>query len=255
MKLSLLDLSLILPGQNRETALKTTIEIAVFIESLEYHRIWLGEHHSSNYIAGRAPEILIAAVAQHTSKIRIGSEAVLLSHYSPYKVAEVFCTLSELHPGRIDLGVGRASSGPVTDFALQQERRKKVKLDSTQQVHELCAWLNSDFEEHHPFSRHPIDTIDPLPELHILGTNRWSALLAAELGLRYVYAGFLNQSSTKEVFQVYRDNFRPSSNKTGIAAPEIVLATPYILRRQRDRSKADVSTGYCTGPASGTRRS
>ncbi len=96
MKLSIVDLATVLPGETRHDALSHSIEVAQFVEKLGYERIWVAEHHGSSAIAGRAPEVLIAAIAANTSSIRVGSGSVLLNHYSAFKVAEVFCTLNEL---------------------------------------------------------------------------------------------------------------------------------------------------------------
>src|SRR5690554_4468790 len=187
MKLSIVDVSPVLPGESRHDALRHTIELARHAERLGYERFWVAEHHGTASVAGRAPEVLIAAVAAHTRTIRVGSGSVLLNHYSPFKVAEVFCTLNELYPGRIDLGAGRATTGPVTDFALQQDRSKQSQANSDQQITELVAWLDDSFPESHPFSQSPIHTIESKPTLHLLGSSAWSASAAAELGLRYVF--------------------------------------------------------------------
>lgn len=224
MKLSIVDLSTVQPGETRHDALMHSIEVAQHIEKLGFERIWVAEHHGSGSIAGRAPEVLIAAIAANTSSIRVGSGSVLLNHYSPFKVAEVFCTLNELYPGRIDLGAGRATTGPVTDFALQQERDKRVQSDSDQQIMELVAWLDKSFPEDHPFAKAPIHTIDSLPELHLLGSSGWSASAASQLGIGYVFAGFINQKGAKEIIDTYRSNFMPSKGATGLKSPRVTLA-------------------------------
>src|ERR1035437_6097588 len=152
MKLSILDLSIVPSGKTRHDALMNSIEMAIYAEGLGFHRIWVAEHHNSPYIAGRAPEVLIAAIASATSSIRVGSGAVLLNHYSPFKVAELFCTLNEIFPSRIDLGIGRASNRPVLDFALQQTRKKITKINYQEQIDELFCWLGDSFPEDHPFA-------------------------------------------------------------------------------------------------------
>src|SRR5699024_3409329 len=120
IKLSLIDLSTLPYNGGRRQAYANTIETAQHIEKLGYHRIWLAEHHSAMNVVGRAPEVMIPAVAANTSKIRVGSGAVLLNHYSPFKVAELYGSMEELFPRRIDLGIGRATTGPITDVALQR---------------------------------------------------------------------------------------------------------------------------------------
>lgn len=228
MKLSIVDVSTVLPGETRHDALMQSIELAKRAEKLGYNRIWLAEHHSAASIAGRAPEVLIAAIAANTSKIRVGSGSVLLNHYSAFKVAEVFCTLNELYPGRIDLGAGRANTNPVTDFALQQDRSKQFHNDSNQQIAELVAWLDNSFAEDHLFSEVPLATIDSLPELHLLGSSPWSASAAAQLGLRYVLAGFINQRGAAQIINAYRKSFKPAKGKCGIKKPEVILAVHVV---------------------------
>lgn len=226
MKLSIVDVSNVAPGDTRSDALAKTVEMAKHADRLGYARYWVAEHHSAPSVAGRAPEVLIATLAAQTSRIRLGSGAVLLNHYSALKVAEVYCTLNELFPGRIDLGVGRATTGPVTDFALQQDRSKPFRANSDEQITELIAWLDQSFPPDHPFADYPVDTIDSIPEVSLLGSSPWSASAAAALGLRYVFAGFINQRGTPEILANYCRDFVPSSpqRKTGVQKPTLTLS-------------------------------
>lgn len=247
MKLSIVDLATVLPGETRHDALMHSIEVAQHIEKLGFERIWVAEHHGSGSIAGRAPEVLIAAIAANTSSIRVGSGSVLLNHYSPFKVVEVFCTLNELYPSRIDLGAGRATTGPVTDFALQQVRDRQFRSNSDEQIVELVSWLDNSFPADHPFSKSPVHTIDSLPELHILGSSPWSANAAAGLGLRYVFAGFINQKGAKDILESYRSKFRPSNGKSGIQSPEAILAVHVVCadtEKEAQRQIAPVNIMY-----------
>lgn len=237
MEFSIVDLSTVIPGETRHDALMHSIEAARHIEKLGFKRIWVAEHHGTGSIAGRAPEVLIATIAANTSTIRVGSGSVLLNHYSPFKVAEVFSTLNELYPGRIDLGAGRATTGPITDFALQQDRSKKFQADSDQQIVELVSWLDKTFPEDHPFSKAPIHTIDTLPELHLLGSSGWSASAASQLGLSYVFAGFINQKGTPDILHSYRSNFKPSKGASGITEPEAILAVHVICADTEDEAR------------------
>jgi len=241
MKLSIVDLSTVLPGETRHDALMNSIEVAQHIEKLGFERVWVAEHHGSASIAGRAPEVLIAAIAANTSSIRVGSGSMLLNHYSPFKVVEVFCTLNELYPGRIDLGAGRANTGPITDFALQQARDRKFQSDSDQQIVELVSWLDDSFPEDHPFSKSPIHTIDSLPELHVLGSSPWSANAAASLGLRYVFAGFINQKGAKEILNSYRNKFQTSSRKSGIQSPEAILSVHVVCADTEEEARRQLA--------------
>lgn len=241
MKLSIVDLSTVLPGETRHDALMNSIEVAQHIEKLGFKRIWVAEHHGSAAIAGRAPEVLIAAIAANTSSIRVGSGSVLLNHYSAFKVAEVFCTLNELYPGRIDLGAGRATTGPVTDFALQQDRSKRFQSNSDQQILELTAWLDKGFPADHPFAASPIHTIDGLPELHLLGSSGWSASAAAQLGLRYVFAGFINQQGAPSVLRSYWENFQPSEGATGIQSPQLTLSVHAVCADTEEEARRQIA--------------
>lgn len=241
MKLSIVDLSTVIPEETRHDALMHSIEVAQHIEKLGFHRIWVAEHHGSGSIAGRAPEVLIAAIAANTSTIRVGSGSVLLNHYSVFKVVEVFCTLNELYPGRIDLGAGRATTGPVTDFALQQDRSKQFRSDSDQQIAELVAWLDDSFPEGHPFAKAPIHTIESRPELYMLGSSAWSASAASQLGLPYVFAGFINQKGTRKIIDSYRSGFQPSAGRAGVKSPKVILSVHVVCADTEEEARKQIA--------------
>ncbi|MEO8773182.1 MAG: MsnO8 family LLM class oxidoreductase [Gelidibacter sp.] len=241
MKLSIVDLATVIPGETRHNALMNSIEAAQTIEKLGFERFWVAEHHGSGSIAGRAPEVLIAVIAANTSTIKVGSGSVLLNHYSAFKVAEVFCTLNELYPNRIDLGAGRATTGPVTDFALQQDRSKQFRSNSNEQIQELVSWLDNSFPEDHPFKKNPIHTTESVPELHVLGSSPWSASAAASLGLRYVFAGFINQNGAKEILQSYRTKFQASMGPSGIKSPEVILAVHVVCADTEEEARKQIA--------------
>lgn len=241
MKLSIVELSTVEAGGTRHGALMNSIETAQVAERLGFHRIWVAEHHGTRAIAGRAPEILIAAIAANTKHIRVGSGSVLLNHYSAFKVAETFCTLNELYPGRIDLGAGRANAGKIIDYALQQDRSKIFHSNSNEQIAELVAWLENSFPDDHPFSTIPVHTSDDIPQLYLLGSSAWSSGAAATLGLRYVFAGFINQNQAPEIIDNYRNNFRPSHSKTGISEPEVVLALHAVCADTEEEARLQLA--------------
>src|SRR3954447_297002 len=138
MRLSVLDQSPIAEGTTGAGALANTLDLARLADGLGYHRYWLAEPHGGPSLAGPSPEALIGPVAAATSRIRVGSGGVMLPHYSPFKVAETFSLLAGLFPGRIDLGIGRASgTDPMTTFALQRDRRTAMPDDFPQQLAEL----------------------------------------------------------------------------------------------------------------------
>jgi len=241
MKLSIVELSTVLPGETRHDALMHSIEIAQHAERLGFERIWVAEHHGAGFVAGRAPEVLIAAIAANTKSIRVGSGSVLLNHYSPFKVAEVFCTLNELYPGRIDLGAGRATTGPITDFALQQDRSKQFHSNSDEQLAELVAWLESSFPANHPFSQAPIVSIEGKPQLYVLGSSAWSASSASALGLRYVFAGFINQQQAWSIISSYRKNFKAAQGKAGVQEPEVILAVHAVCADSEEEARRQLA--------------
>ena len=206
-----------------------------------FHRYWVAEHHGAGFVAGRTPEVLIAAIAAATSTSRVGSRSVLLNQYSPLKVAEVFCTLNELYPERIDLGVGRATTGRVLDVALQQDRSQPFHSNSDQQIAELVAWLDHSFPAGHPFSQTPLESIAPRPQLHLLGSSPWSASAAAALGLRYVFAGFINQQQAGGIIRSYRDNFCPASGQAGVQQPEVILAVHVVCADTEEEARRQLA--------------
>ena len=194
MRLSVLDQSPIPEGSTGADALRNTIDLAALCDSLGYHRLWVAEHHGGPSLAGPSPEVLIGPLAAATSRMRIGSGGVMLPHYSPLKVAESFCVLSGLFPGRIDLGVGRASgTDPLTTFALQRDRRDAAPDDFPQQLAELLAYLEGTLPTDHPFKRLETSLAGPhRPDVWLLGSSPQSAVWAAELGLPYSFADFIN---------------------------------------------------------------
>jgi luciferase family oxidoreductase group 1 len=213
MKLSVLDQSPVPSGFTPADALQNTIQLARAADSLGYERYWIAEHHAIETLASPAPEILIARVAAETSGIRVGSGGVLLPHYSPLKVAEVFRMLHALYPGRIDLGIGRApGSGGLEAFAMQRDRSKRLEAsDFIEQLTELLAFLHHDFPQEHPFGRIKVSPEMPgAPEVWLLGSSIWSAAAAARFGLPYAFAHFIGPEQTVAALQHYRANFRPS---------------------------------------------
>lgn len=222
MKLSILDLSQLLPCESRHHAMKNSINLAKQADNLGYNRYWLAEHHSTNLFAGRAPEVLIGVIAANTSKIRVGSGAILLNHYSALKVAETFCTLNELFPNRIDLGVGRAMVSTIIDLALSNG---DVKENSDQRLAELVNWVNNTFPYHHQYAGAPIITTDNKPPIYILGSSSWSAKSAAIHGLPYVFAGFINPKGAGAIIGEYQKStrFQPDEKLNHISSTMLAL--------------------------------
>ncbi len=194
IRLSVLDQSPIRSGGTAADAVRETLQLAETADRLGYHRYWLAEHHSHGGLAGPSPEILIGQVAARTKEIRVGSGGVMLSHYSPLKVAENFRVLETLYPGRIDIGVGRApGSDRLTSRALANGGSPFRVENFPQMVSDLLGFLEGKLEEGHPFEQVRAMPDGPTaPEAWLLGSSDQSALLAAHFGCAFSFAHFIN---------------------------------------------------------------
>jgi len=200
MQLSVLDQSIASHGRPQSAAIRESLALAQWCEKLGYHRYWVSEHHNSDAIVGSAPEVLMAAIAATTERIRVGSAGVMLPHYSSLKVAEQFRVLEGIAPGRIDLGLGRApGSDRLTALALNPDAAHAHKA-FPQQVIELRQWVRGEaLQSDHPFgkiSAHPQG--ETAPQMWMLGRSDYGAQLGAHLGMPYAFA----------YFALYRSNFR-----------------------------------------------
>ncbi|MBY3555778.1 MsnO8 family LLM class oxidoreductase [Modestobacter lapidis] len=223
MKLSIVDLGTVAPGTTEVEALADSLAVARHADDLGFSRIWFAEHHLSRSGASHHPELLIAAAATGTRGIRLGSGAVLMNHYSPFKVAEMFKQLEAMAPGRIDLGMGRATSGPVIDLALQPDRRQQAQPDHQQVVLETLAWLYEAFPEGHAFAGNPLmTTVRAVPQTWLLGSSPSGSNLAAGLGIGYTFAGFINPAGAARALRNYRATFQPQG--FGLDEPRAILA-------------------------------
>ena len=226
LQLGVLDQSPVPEGSDGARALRNTIDLAMHAESLGYGRYWVAEHHGGPMLAGASPEALIGPIASGTRSIRVGSGGVMLPHYSPLKVAEAFSVLAGLFPGRIDLGIGRAAgTDPTTSYALQRDRREAAPDDFPQQLAELMAYLRDEMPADHPFARLTALPGRPgAPSLWLLGSSPQSALWAAEAGLPYAFADFINPLGASMVAE-YRTRFAPSAD---LDAPRVIVAVSAI---------------------------
>lgn len=213
IKLSVLDQSPVRSGTSAKDAINETIELAKLTDALGFHRYWIAEHHNSTGLTGSAPEILIARLAAETKKIRIGSGGVMLSHYSPYKIAEIFNLLSTLYPDRIDLGIGRApGSDQITAHALAYGNNPRGPNEYPTQVQDLINFLKDDIPQNHPLvAVHATPIPDKHADLWMLGSSDQSAQLAAYFGTPFSFAHFITDEQGPQVMQLYRDSFKPSS--------------------------------------------
>jgi luciferase family oxidoreductase group 1 len=213
VRLSILDQSVAAAGRGHDDTIRQTLALAEQAEAWGYHRFWVSEHHSHPSIVGSAPEVLMAAIAARTQRIRIGSAGVMLPHYAPYKVAEQFRVLDALAPGRIDLGVGRApGSDGRTAQVLNPDRYASERFP--QQVMELQAWVQGqDLPPGHPgHGIHAYPAAATAPTLWMLGSSDYGAQLAAHLGLPYAFAWFITDGQGADnALAIYRETFKPST--------------------------------------------
>lgn len=223
MRLSIVDIGTVAPSNTEVEALADSQATARYADALGYHRIWFAEHHVSGMGASHHPELLIAAAGAQTSGIRVGSGAVLMNHYSPFKVAEMFAQLEAMFPGRVDLGMGRATGGPVVDMAMQRDRERTIAVDHSQQVLETLAWLYDAFPPNHPFGETKIvQSVPHRPQTWLLGSSAEGSNLAAALGMGYTFAGFINPKSAVAALRNYRQNF--VGGRFELQQPRAILA-------------------------------
>lgn len=218
--LSILDLATIGAGYTAGDALAATTELARSAESWGYHRFWVAEHHGMPGVASSNPAVLLAHLGAHTTTLRLGSGGVMLPNHAPLVIAEQFGLLEALHPGRIDLGLGRA---PGTDQATARALRRGLAdgaEDFPQQVSELTHFLDGDFPSGHPYARlTAVPKGDGRPPVWLLGSSGFSAQLAGRLGLPFAFAHHFSAANTEPALDLYRSSFRPSA----------VLDAPYAL--------------------------
>ena len=237
LRVSVLDQSPVSEGSTGSQALQNTIDLARLADDLGYHRYWVAEHHGGGMVAGPSPEVLIGPIASATTRLRVGSGGVMLPHYSPLKVAENFSVLAGLFPGRIDLGIGRAAgTDPMTTFALQRDRRQAAPDDFPEQLAELLALLEDRMPPDHPFHRlTALPGLPEAPEPWLLGSSPQSAIWAAELGMPYAFADFINSKDGAGIVQLYRERFADSARletpRTAVAVWAIAADTEEEAQR------------------------
>jgi luciferase family oxidoreductase group 1 len=242
-----LDQSPVRDGGTPADAIRETLDLAVAADRLGYTRYWLAEHHSTAGLAGSCPEILVAEVAGRTRRIRVGTGGVMLTHYSPLKVAEHFRMLETLHPGRIDLGIGRApGSDGRTALALRRGAAAAAEPPPDpwgrgelerfpDQIADLIGYLTDGLAPDHPFAG---VTAMPagagLPELWLLGSTATSAAYAAHFGTAFSFAHFINADGGAAVSRAYAQAFRPSPR---LAAPRASVAA-FVVCADHDAEAA-----------------
>ncbi len=222
LPLSALDLVPFASGSTSHAALQAAVDLARTVERLGFQRLWYAEHHNMPGIASTAPEILIAHIGQVTSRVRLGAGGVMLPNHASLKVAETYRLLAALHPGRIDLGIGRApGTDPLTALALRRTHGAPLADDFLTQLAELRRFGDGTVPANHPFAKvraMPDDV--PLPPIWLLGSSDYSANLAAELGLGFAFAGHFSPDSPERPMRVYRERFRAGP----LEKPHAILA-------------------------------
>jgi luciferase family oxidoreductase group 1 len=236
LRLSVLDQSPVRPGATARQALQETTQLAQLADRLGYTRYWVSEHHNTTTLAGPAPEVLLAHLGAHTQHIRLGSGGVMLPHYSALKVAENFKMLEALHPGRIDLGIGRAPGADrLTAYALNPRNQFKEE-EFIEQLVDLQAYLR---DERTPETIHErvqaTPQIDTQPALWLLSSSGQSGEFAAQLGMGFTFAQFINPSGGPAAVRAYRQQFRPSPE---LAAPEAGVALFVLCADTEEKANA-----------------
>jgi luciferase family oxidoreductase group 1 len=230
--LSVLDLAAVGPGESIAMSFRGSVALARLAERTGYARVWYAEHHSIDSIASAATSVLIAHVAAHTTKIRLGSGGVMLPNHSPLTIAEQFGTLAELHPGRIDLGLGRAPGGdPRTLRALRRDRNSAEGFP--RDIVELRALLGEN----------GLRGVRAIPghgthvPLYILGSSLFGAELAAELGLPYAFASHFAPALLHEAIELYRERFTPSAQ---LDRPYVMLGINVLVAHSDEQAQAEL---------------
>jgi luciferase family oxidoreductase group 1 len=224
MKLSVLDLVMMWFGETPQQAIRDSIELAKYVEGLGYSRYWFAEHHNATWQASSVPALITAYTASATERIRVGSGGVMLPNHSALSIAEQFRTLEAMHPGRIDLGIGRApGTDGMTALALRRSRQALNIEDFPDQIEELIGFLSNSFAPDHAFRRIvATPLVKNIPPIFILGSSNYGAEFAATHGLGFAFAHHISPDNAIPMLQAYRRGFKPSRL---LSEPYSILAT------------------------------
>jgi luciferase family oxidoreductase group 1 len=247
VRLSVLDVAPVGTGYSATEALRTSTDLAKAAETWGYHRFWVAEHHNMPGIASSSPPVLLAHLAAHTSTIRLGSGGVMLPNHSPLIVAEQFGTLQALHPGRIDIGLGRA---PGTDQVTMRALRRGAGADAADEfpraLGELAGFITGEWGEDNPYRRihavpGPSSGLAPggehdvsRPPIWLLGSSGYSAQLAGMLGLPFAFAHHFSARNTLPALELYRESFQPSED---LKEPYAMIAAGVIAAESSQQAK------------------
>ncbi|WP_412459833.1 MsnO8 family LLM class oxidoreductase [Pseudomonas sp. SC11] len=243
LRLNVIDQTPVHQHQSLTTAPALSLDLAIECERAGYHRYWVAEHHNSIQFAGNAPEILLTRIASATQRMRVGAGGVMLSHYSPYKVAETFALLGGLFPGRIDLGIGRAPGGnALSSHALAAPGELPESDEFPAQAAALCAFLRADFPDGHAYSSLALAlSADTMPSLWMLGSGGASSHLAGQLGMGLALAQFITpRACSPSIFKDHQYAWRKAGRAS---APPRLLAVAAVC------AESDEEASFIAGTA------
>jgi luciferase family oxidoreductase group 1 len=224
----------VISGLGARRAIEETLALARRADELGYHRYWLAEHHAIAALADPCPEVLLARLGAETRRMRVGTGGVLLPYYSAFRTAETFRMLEALYPGRIDLGVGRAPGGDARTAQAVGGGTFPDAARFPEQLWQLAALLDG-MPSSHPLARVRLQPeVDTVPEVWLLGSSDYSGALAAELGLPFAFAHFINPRGGDEVARAYRQNFKATAKRPH---PRVLVCTFAICAETDDEAE------------------
>ncbi|MBV9257862.1 MAG: MsnO8 family LLM class oxidoreductase [Ktedonobacteraceae bacterium] len=241
--ISILDQTLIFDDTSAAETIQESVILAQAAERLGYQRFWVVEYHNCGMIASASPEILLAAIGAHTSRLRIGAGAILLTYYSPLKLAENFHLLEALYPGRIDLGIGR-NMGSLSHLCRQllnpQSREWRIE-NYTTKAQELMCFLDGTFPVHHPYQNIPVvpEEINA-PEIWMMSSHEDVALVAGMQGLPFCLVHFVTSTQDVQIVDEYRQHFQAGR----IEKPHVAVAVQ-VFCADSEEEALDLSQRYC----------
>jgi luciferase family oxidoreductase group 1 len=234
--LSVLDQTPVIDGHSVADAIAATIELAQLADDLGYTRYWCAEHHGLRGVSNPCPEVMLARLGSVTRRIRLGSGGMMLPYYSPFKVAEQFMMLEALFPNRIDLGVGRAPGGDMrTAQAVAAGDYNRGDI-FPQQVADLVGVMKGTLPVDHIAQGVLLQPqVETRPQLWVLGSSEFGGLLAAQLGIRFAFAHFINAHFGHQVAHAYRERF-----KAGNEAQPYLAAAVFVICADTEQEAADL---------------
>ncbi|MGA7398109.1 MAG: LLM class flavin-dependent oxidoreductase [Solirubrobacterales bacterium] len=236
LKLSVLDLAPVVEGSTPAVALADSTRLVKHVEKLGYTRHWVAEHHNMTGIASSAPAVLIAHLAASSKTIRVGSGGVMLPNHQPLVVSEQFGTLEALHPGRIDLGIGRApGTDQMTAAALRRGMDPLSDEDLPKQLGELLGFFSGEWADGHPYSNiTSVPGQGNQPEIWLLGSSGYTAQVAGLMGMPYSFAHHFSARNTLPAVELYRSKFTPSEY---LDEPKVMVAVGVICAETDERAR------------------